>query len=74
MKVRDLLNKLSMGSNAIVTVYDASREDGKEWRMFYDNMRYNNYFKWEGDNKVDIGALKLNHFLVYDNKIVIYAE
>ena len=74
MKVRDLLNKLSMGSNAKVTVYDASCEGGKEWKMFYDAMRQNNYCKWEGDKKVDVGALKLNHFLVYNNEIVIYAE
>lgn len=74
MKVREFLDKLGMASNAKVTVYDASREDEKEWRMFYDAMRQNNYTKWDGDKKVDIGALKLNHFSIRDNELTIYAE
>ena len=74
MKVREFLDKLSMGSNAKVTVYDASYETEKEWRMFYDAMRQNNYIKWDGGKKVDVGALKLNTFSVRDNEITIYAE
>lgn len=72
MKVKEFLDKYSMGSNAVVTVCDARNE--REWRMFYDQMRYNKYEKWDGDVKYDIGALKLNTFSVRDNALTIYAE
>ena len=75
MKVREFLDKLGMSSNAKVIVQDASRDEIKEWRMFYDAMRYNNYVKYDKDGtKVDVGALKLAHFSVRDNEIWIYAD
>ena len=74
MKVKEFLNKLSMGSNAIVTVHDASTEEQKEYRLFYDQMRQMNYTKYDGSEKIDLGALKLNTFSVRDNRITIYAE
>ena len=72
MKVKEFLDKFSMGSNAIVTVHDATNE--KEHRMFYDNLRYYDYIKYDGDRKIDVGGLKLNTFSVRDNALTIFAE
>ena len=72
MKVKEFLDKYSMGSNAKVTVCDATNE--KDWRMFYDAMRQCNYFKYDGDRKIDVGSLRVNTFSVRDNDLTIYAE
>lgn len=74
MKVKEFLDRFNMGSNAIVTVCDESTEELKEYRLFYDQMRQMNYTKYDGSEKIDLGALKLNTFSVRDNRITIYAE
>ena len=72
MKVQEFLKKFNMGSNATVTVLDTNTD--KEYRMFYDQLRYEQYYKYTGSEKIDIGAMRFNSFTVRDNALTIFAE
>ena len=73
MKVKAFLDKFNMGSNAKVRLCDVNED--KEYRLFYDQLRYGQYYKYiGGEEKFDFSNMKLNSFTIRDNEITIYAE
>lgn len=64
MKVKNLLDKMSMASNCFVFIHDVNTD--KVVRLFYCDLRKNYYHHY--------GEMKLNSFTIYENNLTIYAE